>query len=178
MALFFRLEGCKLTQIQFYVVFLHFILQNLQILTYNSKSALGIISNCPAINFSDNFDLEKLKIGDGPLLVYLIKLPDMCGDAWIRDAGPLVKKDPLFNFGLLGCVDSRHRPFGEKKIPYDSLGSWAVGFQDTLHQVHSLNIATYCQGLVFLSQNLVFLLVVYQANRQCNNRCLFFFLPT
>ena len=48
------------------------------ILAYNSKSAPGIISNSPAINFSDNFDLEKLKIRDGPLLVHLTKLPDMC----------------------------------------------------------------------------------------------------
>ena len=48
------------------------------ILAYNSKSAPGIISNSPAIHFSDNFDLEKLKIRDGPLLVHLIKLSDMC----------------------------------------------------------------------------------------------------
>ena len=47
-------------------------------------------------------------------------------DAWIQDTGPLVEKVPLLWFGLLGCVDSRHRPFGEKS---SLIIVWALGMR-------------------------------------------------
>ena len=36
------------------------------------------------------------------------------------------KKNIFFNFGLLGCVDSRHRPFGEKR---SLIIVWALGMR-------------------------------------------------
>ena len=36
------------------------------------------------------------------------------------------KKNIFFNFGLLGCVDSRHRPFGEKS---SLIIVWALGMR-------------------------------------------------